>query len=318
MTFLPLPDGDIDLLTIGEIVVDLISKEEITALEAARAFHKYQGGSPANLARYVAQLGGAAALIAKTGADTFGSFLEAELREAGVFTNALGNVPGAHTTCIFISRTAGTADAIAYRDADFQLHPEDVDETLIRKAKIVHTSTFALAREPSRTTIEETLRLAHQYRKIVSFDPNYNPPDWLNREEAMETLRRVFRYVDVTKPSLDDAERLFGAGLHPTDYIGRYHEMGAAVVVFTMGRRGALLSYRNQVAAFPAPTVEVADATGAGDAFWAGFLTALVDGASLELATRFALEIAAIKIQTVGPLRLRLDRAALYRQLTPA
>ena len=47
---------------------------------------------------------------------------------------------------------------------------------------------------------------------------------------------------------------------------------------------------------------EVVDTTGAGDAFWAGFLYARLKGVPLQQCVQQALSIAARKIQRQGPL----------------
>jgi fructokinase len=74
-----IPKGDLDLLAIGETLVDFISVEETDWLRNAYTFRKYQGGSPANIAVYVAKLGGQAAVISKLGIGAMGQFLKAEL-----------------------------------------------------------------------------------------------------------------------------------------------------------------------------------------------------------------------------------------------
>ena len=61
------PKGDLDLLAIGETLVDFISVEQTDWLRNAYNFRKYQGGSPANIAVYVAKLGGQSAVISKLG-----------------------------------------------------------------------------------------------------------------------------------------------------------------------------------------------------------------------------------------------------------
>lgn len=310
-----IPEGDLDLLAIGETVVDMISTEEVERIRDARHFARYQGGSPANLARYVAALGKRAALVSKTGADDFGQFLKAELTEAGVSTEALIMDPAVHTTTIFITRTPGTADSLALRQADYRLSPDEINPALIRRARIVHASTFALAREPARSAVAKAFRLAHEADKLVSLDPNYNPPIWPDREEARGVLSTLFRYVRLTKPSLDDARRLFGPGETPEAYVARYHELGAEIVVFTMGAEGILLSEPQETTHIPASPVDVMDATGAGDAFWAGFLVALLDGNAPKQCARFAREVARRKLAQVGPLEDEIDRSAVYDKI---
>lgn len=310
-----IPKGDLDVLAIGETVVDMISDEEVKRLRDARSFQQYQGGSPANLAVYVAKLGKRSALVSKTGDDAFGRFLKAELAQAGVITDALIMDPNLHTTTIFMTRTPGTAESLALRHADYHLSPDDVDPEMVRRARIVHASTFALAREPARSAIARAFRLAHDAGKLISLDPNYNPPIWPDREEALSVLKELFRYVSLTKPSLDDAQRLFGPGETPETYIEHYHDMGPALVVFTMGDQGTLLSQSDGMIHIPAPQVDVVDATGAGDAFWAGFLTALLDGHTPERCVRFGREITKDTLTTVGQPSGRIDREKIYTKI---
>ena len=60
---------------------------------------------------------------------------------------------------------------------------------------------------------------------------------------------------------------------------------------------------------------EVADVTGAGDAFWAGLLAALLDGYPPHEAACLGQMVAEIKIGTVGPVPQMPDRDSLYRRL---
>ena len=76
----------LDVLTIGETVVDFISVEKTDTLSHASTFRRYLGGSPANIAVSVSKLGGESAVIAKTGIGAFGQFLKSELQRHGVPT----------------------------------------------------------------------------------------------------------------------------------------------------------------------------------------------------------------------------------------
>jgi sugar/nucleoside kinase (ribokinase family) len=307
-----IPDSDLDLLAIGETVVDLISVEETDSLRHAYTFRKYQGGSPANIAAYVAKLGGKSAVISKTGIGPFGQFLRAELRRSGVQTDYLVMDHRVHTSVIFISRSAGTADFEAFRSGDYRLEPREVNEEAVRRARIVYASTFSLSREPCRSAVEKAFRLAQEDGKIISLDPNYSPVIWPDYQEAREVICRMMGYATITKPSMDDATRLFGGGRSPEAYIELFHDMGPRVVVFSMGAAGALLSDQGKITHIPARAVQVADATGAGDSFWAGFLIAMLDGNSLTRCALFAREIVERKLTTVGPLLETIDRQEVY------
>ncbi len=315
---LHIPEGDLDLLAIGETLVDLISVEKAESLFEAQAFKKYLGGSPANIATYVAKLGGKSAVISKTGIGAFGQFLKAELRHAGVETDYMVMDHRVHTSVIFISRTQGTPDFEAFRDGDFRLEPVEIKGEAIERAKVVHASMWPLSREPSRSAVEQAFQRAQTRGKIISLDPNYSPQIWPDYPEAKAVIQHMMSYATITKPSLDDAQRLFGEGETVEQYIARFHEMGPSVVVLTMGAEGIVLSVEGEQVFIPAQPIEVVDATGAGDAFWAGFIIALLDGNSLERCVRFAREVVGRKLTTVGPLPDDIDRQELYGSITDA
>jgi fructokinase len=311
------PAGAIDLVAVGETLIDFISDETASSLREANSFRRYQGGSPANIAVNVAKLGGKAAVISKTGIGAFGQFIKAELRRHGVLTDYLVMDHRVHTSIIFVSRTSATPDFEAFRSGDYQLSPEEITEEAIARSKIVHTSTWPLSRQPSRAAVFKAFQLAQDMGKIVSFDPNYSPRIWPEQEEAKGVIRDLYRYATITKPSLDDAQRLFGPGCSPEQYIQMFHEMGPELVVFTMGKDGILISQLGKTQVYiPARPVKVIDATGAGDSFWAGFLVALLDGNLPERCALFAREIVEIKLTTTGPLPSNLERAEIYARLS--
>jgi sugar/nucleoside kinase (ribokinase family) len=310
-----IPKGDLDLLAIGETLVDFISIEETDWLRNAYTFRKYQGGSPANIAVYVAKLGKQAAVISKTGIGAMGQFLKAELGRAGVTTRYLVMDHRVHSSVIFVSRTARTADFEAFRSGDFQLEPHEISEEAIERARVVHASTWALSREPCRSAVEHTFKLAQKQGKIISLDPNYSPDIWPDYRAAQEIIPHMLGYATITKPSRDDAIRIFGRQKEPEEYIKRFHDMGPQVVVFTMGADGVLLSEEGKITHIPARSIKAVDATGAGDSFWAGFLVALLDGHPLQRCCLFAREIVERKLTTVGPLPDNIDPNDVYARI---
>ncbi|OQA22478.1 MAG: 2-dehydro-3-deoxygluconokinase [Chloroflexi bacterium ADurb.Bin360] len=151
--------------------------------------------------------------------------------------------------------------------------------------------------------------------KLISLDPNYSPRIWPDFDEARRVIRHMMGYTTFTKPSLDDAQRIFGTGKTPEDYITLFHEMGPRVVVLTMGGAGMILSVEGRQTFIPAQPVKIVDATGAGDSFWAGFLVALLDGNPLERCVLFAREIVGRKLVRMGPLPDTIDRDEVYRAI---
>jgi sugar/nucleoside kinase (ribokinase family) len=312
-------EATLDLLAVGETLVDFISVEQTDWLRNATTFRRYLGGSPANIAVNVAKLGGSSAVISKTGIGAFAQFIKSELQRHGVSIEYLVMDHRNRTTVAFVSSTSGKPDFEIARSGDYLLRPEEISEESIERARVVHASTFALSREPCRSAVRKVFELAHERGKIVSLDPNYSARIWPHHKEARNVLKEMYQYVNITKPSLDDAGRIFSREYGPEQYIEMFHEMGAETVILTMGKEGVLISDNGDILGHvPARPVEVKDATGAGDAFWAGFLVALLDGNSLERCTLFARELVELKLGRVGPLPLEIDSKQLYARMEEA
>jgi sugar/nucleoside kinase (ribokinase family) len=305
----------LDVLAIGEAVIDLISDTEQAPLVESRKFTMYTGGTATNVAMNVSRLGGSAAIVASIGDDAFSPFLRQQLEAAGVRTAYLHTKPQLPTTLVVVTRRSITPDFAIYRGADMQMSPVDMPLSLLHSTSLVHTSAFALSREPSRSTILEFVAQANAAGCLISFDPNYHPRIWEIGDDPLPVLARIYPYITLTKPSLDDCVRLFGAKQTPEAYAARFLALGAQQVILTMGSEGVLLANAKGTSYHSANPVEVVDVTGAGDAFWAGLILAILDGYLPSEAIRVAQAVAEIKLQQIGSLSHELDRTALYTKL---
>lgn len=293
----------LDLYAIGEVVVDFISISMADSLAEAKKFHSFVGGQPANLAIDLALLGRNTALAACVGDDGFGKMITKFLKERGVKTEYIQCTEKAPTSSAIIARHTNTPDFVINRGADAYLCFNSDHKQVIASSRIVHSSAFALAREPSRSAVLETLNFAHDNGCLVTFDPNYHPKTWPDSGGINEHLISVYHHVDVTKPSLDDCVRIFGERMSPENYAERFLEWGPSIVLITKGSEGVYLatSAGDNYEIFP-KKVDVADVTGAGDAFWAGFLTAILDGSSPLEAACFGQVVAEAKVGVMGPI----------------
>lgn len=308
---------DLDVLCVGELLVDFISTEQVDSVGEAGWFKPVVGGQAANVAVNVARLGGRSALVARVGTDGLGNLCSKNLADAGVDTSLLINDPVMPTSLSVIARSTSTPDFIVYRGADRCLEPADIPAEMLQATRAVHASSFLLSHEPSRSAVLAALSQAKAAGALVSLDPTYHPSVWGREQQPLPVLQEAYRFVDVTKPSLDDCHRIFGPGESPETYARQFLEMGARLVVLTLGAGGAVLATIDGVVQrFPGRKVPVADVTGAGDAFWSGLLMALLDGLSDDEAVKVGMEVALIKIQRAGPLSSSLDRQAIYRRAT--
>ena len=310
----------LDVLAVGESLVDFISHEFRISLRTADRFSRYLGGQPANVAVYVAKLGGRSAVITKVGTDYFGEFVEDQLGRHGVSTEGVHRAPREPTTSAFVTRTVNVPDFQVNRGADALLNIREVPDELVERARVIHTSAFALSRDPQRLAVRRAMRLGARLGKVVSLDPNYDPRVWPDREEAWEVLAEVLPYVTVVKPSLEDARRLFDPNMDDDALeeacLDTFHDLGAKIVVMTRSGGTVVVSDGTSVERVgPLPRVDIQSVTGARDAFWSALLVGHLDGKDWPTSVRFAHEVAALKLGVEGHVERMIDREALYRRL---
>ncbi len=310
----------LDVLAVGEALVDFISHELVTSLRTASSFTRYLGGQPANVAVYVAKLGGRSAVITKVGTDYFGEYLEDQLQRHGVSTEGLRRTSEAATTNAFVTRTVAVPDFQVNRGADVLLGLRDVPDEMIERSRAVHASAFALSRHPQRLAIRRAMRLGARLGKLVSLDPNYDPRVWPDRDEAWEVLAEVLPYVSVVKPSLEDARRLFDPNMEDDALeaacLETFSDLGAETVIVTRSGGTVTVSEGGEVERIgPLPKVRVENVTGARDAFWSALLVARLDGKGWAECVRFAHQIASIKLGIEGHVERMIDREAFYQKI---
>lgn len=302
------------LLSVGELLADLIGHYVTRSLFDAQDYRRYQGGSPANMAANMARLGNAVALVATVGNDNLGRYLVQQVTEAGVDAQYVATDAQEPTSVVLVSRTAATPDFIAYRTADCRISTAQLPDDLLRQARLFHTTCFALSRPPAQDAIVDAARRARAVGCQISIDANYAPSIWPDREQAWRVLTDYCAAGALVKVSLDDVERLYGAPQPAETVFADLHRMGASLVCLTLGPDGSWVSYDNgtQQARQPGRKVDVVDATGAGDAYWAGFLTAYLDGHPPGECARAGATMAKLKLIRQGPLPGKINREEIY------
>ena len=98
--------------------------------------------------------------------------------------------------------------------------------------------------------------------------------------------------------------RLFEEELPHDEIFNFFHNEGVETVCLTLGSKGVKLSQKGQeVIQMPAIKIDkIIDTTGAGDAFWSGFLFAYIKKKTIKECLDVALKLAALKLQNVGRL----------------
>lgn len=294
----------IDIISIGEVLIDFIGHEINASIDKTKNYHRFLGGSPTNVAVNAARLGLKSVLVATCGHDGLGDYILRKLEKNKVITSQIQRSTDYPTSVIFVSKSTSTPDFLAIREADCQINNSQITTELLESAKIFHTTCFALSKNPARKTIIETAIKANFIGVQTSIDINFSEKIWPDREEAKLVLKEYLTTNPLVKLSDDDCYRLFDE-VKSEEYIFDYfHQLGAKTICLTKGKNGVVLSDTQMgiIRQKAIPVNEIKDSTGAGDAFWTGFLYAQLSNKNLEETLSIAQKMAVLKLQNLGEL----------------
>tara|TARA_R110002167_G_scaffold354653_1_gene568630 strand:- start:815 stop:1756 length:942 start_codon:yes stop_codon:yes gene_type:complete len=294
----------IDILCVGEVLVDFIGHQSGVLINNTRDYHRYLGGSPTNVAMNSARLGLKSMMVSTVGNDGFGEYIFKRLAEVGVDIKNIKKLENNPTSVIFVSKSEGTPDFIPYRDADYQISEDQIPTKTLTNTNIFHTTCFALSKEPAQSTILKKAEEAYNLGCKLSIDLNYAKKLWQSQEHALKVIKTYCSFNPLIKISEDDMLRLFEKELPHEEIFKFFHNLGVDTICLTLGSNGVKLAQLGkEIIELPAIKVEkVMDTTGAGDAFWSGFLFAYIKEKPIEECLQVALKLAALKLQNVGRL----------------
>ena len=285
-----------DITALGELLIDFT--EYGVSSGGNKLFEQNPGGAPANLLAAAAKLGCKTAFIGKVGKDMHGALLKETLEKAGISTVGLVEDDSVFTTLAFVALSASGEREFSFArkpGADFCLKPDEVDYTLIKDSRIFHFGSLSLTDEPARESTARAVAAAKEYGTVISYDPNYRASLWPNQTTAEKWMKAHVNSVDIMK--IADNEVLMVTGENDlAEGAKKLNKTGVKCVAVTLGPDGAFVCIDGKVKTVSAMDGPVVDTTGAGDAFFGGFLSGFVkSGLSLsDLTLNDAVEFARI------------------------
>jgi 2-dehydro-3-deoxygluconokinase len=267
-----------EVVTLGETMA-LLSAPGIGLLRHATSLDLSCGGAESNLAIGVARLGHRAAWIGRIGADEFGALVRRTIAAEGVDCRAVVDPTAPTGLMVKSRRTQAVTQVNYYRSgsAGSRLAPDDVDPALIAAARLVHLTGITPALSPSaRAAVRFAAATAREAGVPVSLALNYRRALW-SPESAAAELTELVALADLVFASEQEAAMLV-PGESAEGLAAGLAALGPGQVLVTRGAAGALAVVDGAVLATPAHPVAAVDPVGAGDAFAAGYLSALLDG----------------------------------------
>ena len=289
-----------DVLCAGIIVADHVSSP-ISHLPApgelvlADQLLLTIGGCAANVAVDLVKLGVSAAVVGRVGVDVFGRVVADMLHERHVDVSALRITPDMDTSQTLIVNVAGQDRRFIHTfGANGVFRAADIPLERVAKCRVLYLGGYLLMGGVQQEELIPVFAAARRAgAKTVLDVVTPGPADYLPR------LEKILPHVDVFLPNDHEAELILGErdALRQAE---RFHEMGAATVIITMGDRGSVLAgqgLRLRAETYHMPFV---DGTGGGDAFAAGYIDGLLRGLDEEGCLRVGSAVGASCVRAIG------------------
>jgi sugar/nucleoside kinase (ribokinase family) len=267
----------------------------------AQEYFRDAGGGALNMACGLARLGRQTALFSIVGPGD-GDWLLHRIQDFGVDVSEIsrGDLP----TGLTVSVSAPEERAFfTYRGVNGALDATLRDPSLwerLAQSQHVHFA-FAPEREPAIAAFEK-LRAAGC---VVTLDTGWHE-DWLRDPSNIEVIRRT----NVFFPNEREAKTITGTD-DPAEMLEFFAQRGARCVVIKLGKMGAVMFQAGVSYECSAFDVDVVDTTGAGDAFNAGFIHALLDHQPPQRCLEIACLAGALSTRAAGALQALPSREEL-------
>ena len=261
-----------EFITVGEMVIDFLPGTE------QGSYIRNAGGAPANVAIAAARNGLNAGMYCKVGNDDFGKFLIKTLEENNVTPLAPELCDDATTTMAFVSLTEDNERSFTFArkpGADMMLDKSEIRDEDLKDCKILLAGSCSMSAGKAVEATEYALKRAHEMGVLVGYDINYRNLMWHDDKQACaDKVKEILPYVDLLKISDEEVDMVGGHD----NVLALMKEYDIAVVILTLGKDGAECFFNGDSFVTPGYKADyVADTTGAGDAFWGGFLSRVLN-----------------------------------------
>ena len=273
------------ILCAGEALYDFISTSVGAGLVGSTLFERRAGGSPLNTAVGIARLGLPTALLVKVGTDEFGVALHNLMLAEHLDPRYIVLGKGNNTTlAMAATNKTGEAEFRFYRDnaADVSLTIQEVPEISPEEISLFHFGSISLVDEPAASTYVKVFRFLKKAGVLTSLDPNIRPLYVDGKEDYIKLIRSLLNRVDILKMSHDDLKWFTGKDT-VEEGVSELPYNRAGVLIITEGADGAQAIWRKEIIRVHGFPVTVAETTGCGDSFMAGFIVKFMETTNGDL-----------------------------------
>ena len=259
------------------------------------------GGDALNGAISLSSLGMRTALLTYTGTDEFSDAIVERLKEAGVDTSLVVRDKSFRTTMAYLLiEESGERHILGpgYASVKSGLNRTHVTDEILIRTRHLHYASVNANKFLDGEDVGDVFRRAKALGITTSMDAGFDRDGlWL------EKAKYALPYCDIFFPSYSEAVPIAGGRTDVREMAEFFRPYHLQYFGCKLGADGAYLyDYANE-REYRQPTLlrgPVVDTTGAGDAFFAGFLTGYLHGWDVDDCLRLASAQSAIIISSIG------------------
>jgi len=254
------------------------------------------GGCAMNAAIGLAKLGVRTALIGKVGDDGFGRFIRKTLEDSGVNTDGLTvDHDSSTSSTVVLTRSDGERSFLHCYGTNATLCAADVNLDIVKSSRILFIGGAFLTPRFDGEDVAAVLYEARKEGVLTAMDTA-----WDASGKWLDTIESNLPLLDWFMPSIEEAEQMFGTR-DEAELAKIIKDHGVKNVAVKMGAEGCYLEPENETGTwYPVFPVKSVDTTGAGDAWCAGFLSALIRGLAPADAAVWGNAAGALCITQIG------------------
>ena len=253
------------------------------------------GGHAANVSVDLAKLGIKVGITARVGDDLFGEFLRKELTAAGVHSVNLVETPGKDTSGTLIINVKGDDRRFIHTiGANGEFDGREVTPEMLRATRALYVGALFALPKLTASALKALLQQARAAGVPTVLDVVIpGPGDYLT------TLAEVLPWTDVFMPNTDEAAQITGE-TDPLVQAETFRRLGARTVIITCGGDGAVVLTETDRFRSSVFRMDYVDGTGSGDAFGAGFIYGLLQGAETRRCVEIGSALGASAVRRSG------------------
>ncbi len=256
----------------------LINEDVATKMQSLKPTKVSAGGAAANSVANISALGGKSGFLGTVSNDEVGHQFNHSLRNINVeHLNQPKNLDEpSGKSYIFITPDADRTMFTYIGSADNITH-DDINYDALEEYKILFTEAFLWDNAEMTDVVKTSFKKMHEHGGLNAFTLSAEFVVKKNREDLLQLMSDI----DILFGNDGEYKALFAQ--NDISKVIKELQKYKSVSVITLGKKGAVIVLKDNVIHISPPRVKkLKDATGAGDAFAAGFLYGFTHGKSLK------------------------------------